>query len=384
MIYFTIKQPPKYKQISLEDLLFGRDIRPVIMNKNMANTRTFELDKPMEKMLSLFDFASLLNKLIEFNNKYEFLRNKERKQLYSSFHIPKRKGGLRRIDAPNDELKDALNELKTIFEEDFGALYHTGAFAYIKNRSTVDAAKRHQVNESKWFGKLDLSDFFGSTTIEFVLNQLSMIFPFSELMKTQTGQNEIRTALDLAFLNGGLPQGTPFSPLITNIIMIPIDFRLTKALRQFNKQSFVYTRYADDFIISSKFDFNIEEIEKLISKTLNEFNAPFSIKKEKTRYGSSAGSNWILGVMLNKDNEITIGHKKKKHFQTILSNYILDKLNGKTWKLEDIQVMEGYRSYYRMIEGETIDRIIDHMNKKFNVNVVSMIKADLRTCSSLA
>lgn len=48
---------------------------------------------------------------------------------------------------------DALRRLKTMLEEDFHVLYHTSAFAYIKKRCTVDAVKRHQKNESKWFGK---------------------------------------------------------------------------------------------------------------------------------------------------------------------------------------------------------------------------------------
>lgn len=380
MIYFTIKQPIKYKQFTLEDLLSGKALYPVAANKYQTNTRTYELDAPMTKMSSLFDISELINKLAEFNKKHSELMSAERSSLYHTFHIPKRKGGFRRIDAPNDELKDALTELKNIFEEDFGVLYHTSAFAYVKKRSTIDAAKKHQMNESKWFGKYDLTDFFGSTTLDFVLKQLSAIYPFSELMKVPIGLEELGKALDLAFLNGGLPQGTPFSPLITNVIMIPIDYKLFNALRSFNKQTFVYTRYADDFIISSKYEFDVKAVESLISKVLKDFDAPFNIKPQKTRYGSSAGSNWILGVMLNKDNEITVGHKKKKHLQTMLSNYVLDKKNGKVWSIEDIQVMEGYRSYYKMVEKETIDRIIDHINSKFEVNVVRMIKDDLRAC----
>lgn len=380
MIYFTIKQPIKYRQFTLEDLLSGKALYPVASNKYQTNTRTFELESPMTKMNGLYDIGELINKLEEFNKKHETLMSAERSSLYETFHIPKRKGGFRRIDAPNSNLKDALTELKDIFENDFGVLYHTSAFAYVKKRSTIDAAKKHQMNESKWFGKYDLKDFFGSTTIDFVLKQLRTIYPFSEIMKVEAGVNELTKALDLAFLNGGLPQGTPFSPLITNVIMIPIDFKLFNTLRSFNKQTFVYTRYADDFIISSKYEFDVKSIESLISSVLSDFDAPFNIKPEKTRYGSSAGSNWILGVMLNKDNEITVGHKKKKHLQTMLSNYVLDKKNGKSWNREDIQVMEGYRSYYKMVEKETIDRIVDYINKKFDVNVIKMIKEDLRAC----
>lgn len=379
MFYVTVRQSPMYRQMSLEELLFGTDPNPQTMiNSNSTNTRTCEVERVSEKIIEHIDIQNLIAKLIRFNKSTENLRVKPRKELYHTFHIPKKSGGLRRIDAPNAELMNALRELKTIFEEDFGALYHTSAFAYIKHRSTIDAVKRHQANESKWFAKYDLSNFFGNTTLDFVMKMLGMIFPFCEVVKFNEGERELCKAIELAFLDGGLPQGTPISPLITNIIMIPIDHKLANGFRDFNRQRFIYTRYADDFLVSSRYAFSFREVEKFIADTLGSFDAPFTIKPEKTRYGSSAGSNWNLGVMLNKDNEITIGHKKKRQFQAMLASYVMDRKNGIVWNKSDIQTMEGYRNYYRMIEGENIDRIVEHIGGKFNVNIVQLIKDDLK------
>lgn len=377
MIYITVKQSPMYHQMTLEDFLFNAESTPYLVNSNTTNTRTYEVYELSNHFLSKLHLNHLIKKLKDFNQETVNLRATQRHDLYHTFYIPKKSGGLRKIDAPNTDLMDALKKLKTIFEEDFNALYHTSAFAYVKKRSTVDAVKRHQNNESKWFGKYDLSNFFGSTTPDFVEKMFSMIFPFSEIMKHPEGKEQLTTALSLAFLDGGLPQGTPISPIITNIMMIPIDFTLTKKLRQFEKQKFIYTRYADDFLVSSRYDFDYKKIENLIVDTLKFFDAPFSIKASKTRYGSSAGSNWNLGIMLNKDNFMTIGHKKKKQFEAMLFSYVMDKQNGINWDLNDVQVLEGYRNYYRMIEGETIDRIVEHIGKKLNTNIVQMIKADL-------
>ena len=378
MTYITVKQSPMYHQMSLEEFLFENSFTPTLINANTGNTRTYETEFVSPKFMRHISVSELIAKLMEFNRSTESLRAVSRPELYRTFYIPKKSGGLRRIDAPNDELMNALRTLKTMFETDFYALYHTSAYAYIGGRSTVDALKKHQQNESKWFAKFDLSDFFGSTTLDHTMKMLSMVFPFSEVAKNEAGRQALEKAVELAFLNGGLPQGTPLSPLLTTIIMIPIDYKLTKALRDFNHQRYVYTRYADDFLVSSKYDFNFRRVEKLISDTLAEFEAPFKLKAEKTRYGSSAGSNWNLGLMLNKDNQITVGHKNKKQFQAMLVNYIMDKKNGTQWELNDIQTMEGYRNYYRMIEGETIDRIVEHINRKFSVHVVDMIKSDLR------
>lgn len=379
VVYITVKQPPMYRQMTLEELLFGTEIKSSIVNNNMTNTHTYVVDRVNDKYRKRIDVDKMIEKLAQFNQQTESLRvHQPRTDLYYTFHIPKKSGGLRRIDAPNDELKNALRNLKEIFENDFGCLYHTSAFAYMKGRGTIPSVKRHQANESKWFGKYDLSNFFGSTTPDFVMKMLSMIFPFSEIVKTSAGKAELSKALDLAFLNGGLPQGTPLSPTLTNIMMIPIDHKLSNGLRNFNNQSFVYTRYADDFLVSSKYEFKFMDVEKFIVDVLAEFGAPFTIKTAKTRYGSSAGSNWNLGVMLNKDNNITIGHKKKRQFQAMLSSYVLDKQNGHPWDRTDIQTLEGYRNYYRMVEGETIDKIVEHIGEKYHIDIVASLHDDLR------
>ena len=380
MTYITVRQSPMYQQMTLEEFLFQDEARDVLLNDNTTNTRTYEvpfLTEYMERKFR-FDIRHLVEKLREFNDATASLRSVPRHSLYEEFYIPKRSGGLRRIDAPCPELMDALRRLKTIFEEDFRALYHTAAFAYVKKRSTIDAVKRHQANESRWYAKYDLHNFFGSTTLDFMIRQFSMVYPFSEVVKSKYGLSQLMTALELATLDGGLPQGTPISPLITNIMMIPIDYKLSNKLRNFEKQRFVYTRYADDFLVSSRYDFSYREIEKLMVDTLQEFGAPFSINTKKTRYGSTAGSNWNLGVMVNANNEITVGHQKKRQFKAMLTSYVLDRRNGTAWDKHDIQIMEGLRSYYRMVEKDTIDEIVSKIGTKFGVDIPALIKEDLR------
>jgi len=380
MTYITVRQSPMYHQMTLEEFLFQDNARDVLLNDNTTNTRTYEvpfLTEYMERKFR-FDIHHLVEKLREFNDATASLRSVPRHSLYEEFYIPKRSGGLRRIDAPCPELMDALRRLKTIFEEDFRALYHTAAFAYVKKRSTIDAVKRHQANESRWYAKYDLHNFFGSTTLDFMIRQFSMVYPFSEVVKSEDGLLQLTTALELATLDGGLPQGTPISPLITNIMMIPIDYKLSNKLRNFEKQRFVYTRYADDFLVSSRYDFSYREIEKLMVDTLQEFGAPFSINTKKTRYGSTAGSNWNLGVLVNADNEITVGHQKKRQFKAMLTSYVLDRRNGTAWDKHDIQIMEGLRSYYRMVEKDTIDEIVSKIGTKFGVDIPALIKEDLR------
>lgn len=376
MPYITVQQSPIYYQMSFDDILDGTvDLSRMIV-PNVTNTRTHFREFLKPSFLERFNFDSMIAALEKFNEQHENLFNVERKSLYETFYIPKKSKGLREINAPVPELMNALRQLKTIFETNMFALYHTSAFAYVKGRCTVDCVKRHQQNESKWFAKLDFSDFFGSTTEEFVISMFSQIFPFSEIVKRKDGLEALKRALSLCFLNGGLPQGTPISPTITNIMMIPIDHQLCNELRKMDEH-YVYTRYADDILISSKISFDCNKLQDYVLDVLRKFDAPFILKKEKTRYGSSAGRNWNLGVMLNKDNEITIGHQKKKTFKAMCCNYICDKKKGVPWDLHDVQVFSGLISYYRMIEKDYINYVIEQNNKKFGVNLEALIKEDL-------
>ena len=377
MPFITIKQPPVYYQMSFEEIMAGvEDLSKYVM-PNVTNTRTHWVERPNPKLMENTNINKMIEVLQTFNQSKEALFSQDRASLYHSFHIPKSSGGLRRIDAPLTELMTALRELKTLFEQYMFALYHTTAFAYVRGRSTIDAIKRHQYNESKWFLKLDFSNFFGSTTPEFVLEMLSLIFPFSEITKRRDGVKELKKALSLCFLNNGLPQGTPISPFITNIMMLPIDHKLSNSLRNFDSRRFVYTRYADDLLISCKIDFDKESVQKFVIDILSEFKAPFTIKPEKTRYGSSAGRNWNLGLMLNNENKITVGHKRKKEFKAMLDNYIRDRISGNGWELHDIQVLGGLISYYRMVEKDYIDYLIRQYNEKYNADIEKCIKLDL-------
>lgn len=377
MPYITVAQSPAYHQITFEEIISGAVNMNAMVNSNETNTRTYFSRNLRPAFLERFDFPAMIESLENFNEQNSTLFDVPRETLYTTFHIPKKSGGLREINAPVPELMNALRNLKTIFETKMFAKYHTAAFAYVPGRSTIDAIKRHQRNDSHWFLKTDFSNFFGSTTPEFLRYSLSLIFPFSEIVKSQRGRDALDKALSLCFLHGGLPQGTPISPMFTNLMMIPIDHKIYNSLRDFNGQSFVYTRYADDSLISSRKDFDYAQIINFINSTLADFRAPFQIKNEKTRYGSRAGSNWNLGLMLNKDNEITIGYKNKQRFRAMINNYILDRQNGTTWDLHDVQILRGLINYYRMVEEQYVDSVIQHNNEKYHTDVMRSIHEDL-------
>lgn len=376
MPYITVPQMCRAHQITLDEILRGEiRILPKSPSQKITGTITRHINRVSAELRSQFSVLGLIGRLNQFNAHYQDLFEAERASLYRTFKIPKRSGGLRTINQPNDRLMEALRELSTIFKNDFGALYHTSAFAYVKGRSTVDAVKKHQMHRSRWFLKIDFENFFGNTTLDFALRMLSQIFPFNMVMSVPHGKDALERALSLCFLDDGLPQGTPISPMLTNLLMIPIDHKISNALA---KDGFVYTRYADDSIISHSKSFMFMDMCARIEGILSDFDAPFTIKRQKTRYGSSSGSNWNLGVMLNKDNQITIGHRKKQLYKTMVYNYLMDRRNGVAWSADDIQHLQGLTSYYRMVEKQAINDIIAGYNQKLGMDFERCIREDLK------
>lgn len=314
---------------------------PPTTNKKATDLLQYELDR-------------ILFILAPFKDNYE--------QQYYTFKIPKHSGGFRTINAPNEDFKNALSRVKDIFENDIKCLAHPAAFAYIKKTSILDALKKHQDNQSNWFLKIDLTDFFTNCTPELLYEKLINLYPFYYF--TEAYKQKLKIILQMCSLNGGLPQGTPISPYLTNLLMVSYDYEITKLLKAYEGNHFVYTRYADDILISSKANFDWKALETKLQEIL----APFTIKTQKTRYGNKAGRNWNLGLMLNKDNQITLGYQKKKQLNAMLNNFMRDSAEDIQWELEDIYHLQGQLSWLKAIEPDYYKHLITKYQDKYHYN----------------
>ena len=76
MVYLTVKQPPMFHQMTLEEFLFQPQVTAPVINENMTNTRTFEIPSLSDRMRAKLPACvpELIVVLEEFNRRTEQLR----------------------------------------------------------------------------------------------------------------------------------------------------------------------------------------------------------------------------------------------------------------------------------------------------------------------
>lgn len=169
---------------------------------------------------------------------------------YREFDLPKRSGGTRCITAPDEPLKAVQ---RRILHRLLGRLQcHRAAMGFEKGRSIVTNARLHTGKAVVL--RMDLKDFFPSTSSRRLHRYLRTVGWNREATKV---------LMRLCTHEGGLPQGAPTSPRLSNLVNQRLDARLTglAAVRWFRNprtgaeaggEQFdgAYSRYADDLTFS--------------------------------------------------------------------------------------------------------------------------------------
>lgn len=167
---------------------------------------------------------------------YVYKANKS--SLYRVANLPRRNGRMRKIEAPVPTLKF----IQRIIHESLTRIYgpHPAVHGFRAERSIVTNAKEHL--SSSYVLNVDLADFFPSITRKRIYGRL-VASPYSLHSKVA---NPIAALSTNAYSR--LPQGSPASPVIANMVAAGLDYDLARLCA---KQYCRYTRYADDITIST-------------------------------------------------------------------------------------------------------------------------------------
>ncbi len=225
-------------------------------------------------------------------------------QKYSKFKIPKRSGGEREISAPIAQLKRLQRHLANALyacrdEIDANSGRRSLSHGFRRKHSIVTNARRHK--RRRYVLNLDLQDFFPT----FNFGRVRGFFIHNNDFKLH---EKVATIIaQIACFENTLPQGSPCSPIIADLITHMLDVRLAQLAKQ---HQLTYSRYADDITFStSRKEFPAAvaapvsagspqwalgaDLTKVIQK------AGFTVNPDKTRMQFRMSRQLVTGLTVN-------------------------------------------------------------------------------------
>ena len=265
--------------------------------------------KKLKAATTLSDLAHLLE--IKPGMLSFLLYKKPKTSLYTKFSIPKSYGGTREIWAPDKELKLVQHRLANLLQncvEEINAIHghiedgkHHGVAHGFKRKHTIMTNARAHVTRRYVFN-VDLEDFFGTINFGRVRGYFlkDKNFALQEKVATVVAQ--------IACHDNKLPQGSPCSPVISNLIGHLLDIML---VRLAIATGCTYSRYADDLTFST----NKRVFPSRVAKQDNEdkdvwipgqglkrlvAKAGFSFNEKKTRMQYRDSRQEVTGLVVNR------------------------------------------------------------------------------------
>jgi retron-type reverse transcriptase len=245
---------------------------------------------------------------------------------YKTFSIPKRSGGTREINAPSDDLKTLQKALAVLLQECLNEIHKTQAVTdrvahgFMPYRSIVTNAYPHRGR--RYVFNIDLKDFFGSITFPrlrgFFIKDRN--FSLNEKIATVLAQ--------IACHEGKLPQGSPCSPIMSNLIGHILDMHLVRLAAE---NGCHYSRYADDLTFSTNKPTFPHAVARTSSAKVHEWipgrqlaglvkKCAFEINETKTRMQYRASRQEVTGLVVNTKINV---RSEYRHLVRLLVNRVL-------------------------------------------------------------
>lgn len=182
--------------------------------------------------------------------------------------IPKPKGGERQLGIPTVKDRLVQQAISQVLTKIFDPLFSTTSYGFRKGRSPHDALDQLGVYIERgktYIVDIDMAKFFDEVNHDRLLSRLRQHISDSNFIRL------IQSYLKSGILRGGLleqqtkgtPQGSPLSPLLSNIVLDELD-------QELSRRGHSYVRYADDVIIALGSQQSAERVSNSITTFIEE------------------------------------------------------------------------------------------------------------------
>lgn len=318
--------------------------------KNIPDT----LEQMCERIMIRLPLVSRKPHLLGMDDILPYRRPKVRMNSYHEFGIPKRSGGMRVIQAPCEELNYIQKAVNSLLREQWTPADEVCGF--VQGRSVGMGAVQHV--GMHYVFNTDLHDFFPSITapkvFEMLMRELGMKPAVARLI-CDLCTIPVKEGHDV------LPQGSPASPILSNIACARMDRRLKGLAECFG---LTYTRYADDITFSAPYNAFKEGgtfricLERIIREE------GFSLNEAKTRLQKRGGRQEVTGLTVNE--KVNVPRKWLKGLRACIHRMEMDGFSP-----EEMNAARGKVAWLRHARGG-LDPLSQKMVMRLNALEVAL------------
>lgn len=281
--------------------------------------------------------------------KAELLDGTYKPSAVKQVEIPKPNGGKRKLGIPtvvDRFIQQAISQyLIYLYDKDFS----DRSYGFRPGRSAHQAVKQAQKYLNSGYNyviEIDLEKFFDMVNHDRLMSILSRDIRDKRMLKLigkylkagimSDGKIEARSK--------GTPQGSPLSPVLSNIILDELD-------KELEKRGHKFVRYADDLSIYVRSMKSADRVKESIFRFI-ESRLKLKINREKSKISRPTKSG-ILGFSFYKDAkgwQLRVGEKSYRHFKSKVRQ-----LTSRRWsvsigaRLKRLNVYtKGWISYFRI------------------------------------
>jgi group II intron reverse transcriptase/maturase len=256
--------------------------------------------------------------------------------------IPKEPGKFRPLGIPAVRDRVAQEVLRRLLHPIFERLFHDASFGFRPKRNCHQALERVlKLLDDGYLVVLDadIKGFFDNLPHKVIM----------EAVAAQVADGNILRLIEKFLRSGvmeagvfkpttvGTPQGGVISPLLANIVLNLLDWRL-------HERGFRFVRYADDFVVLTQSHADAEEALTLVTQTLHELG--LALSPEKTRITTRGNGFAFLGFEI-RGPTCRMREKSKRKFQDKVREILVRSHNLDAEVIVKLnQVIRGTAGYF--------------------------------------